>query len=61
MHDAVSNDLRIVKNERNCLIHDRPLSAQSLSWHDLANWWADREGLTGQTERDLVQPVPAPA
>jgi len=50
--DAVNNDLRIVKNEQNCLIYDRPLTApRGLTWRDLAAWWADREKLTGQPER----------
>ena len=51
--DAVNNDLRIVKNEQNCLIYDRPLAAQGLTWRDLAAWWADREKLTGQPERAI--------
>ena len=33
--DAVNNDLRIVKNENNCLIYDRALSARGL---DGATW-----------------------
>jgi very-short-patch-repair endonuclease len=49
--DAVNNDLRIVKNEKNCLIYDRPLAARGLTRHDLTAWWADREKLTGQPER----------
>ena len=51
--DAVNNDLRIVKNEQNCLIYDRPLAAHGLTWRDLAAWWADREKLTGQPERAI--------
>ena len=51
--DAVNNDLRIVKNEQNCLIYDRPLAARGLTWRDLTAWWADREKLTGQPERAI--------
>jgi hypothetical protein len=51
--DAVNNDLRIVKNEQNCLIYDRPLAAHGLTWRDLAAWWADREKLTVQPERAI--------
>jgi hypothetical protein len=47
--DAVNNDLRIVKNEKNCLIYDRPLGARGLTWRALADW----EKLTGQPERTI--------
>ena len=53
--DAVNNDLRIVKNEKNCLIYDRPLGARGLTWRALADWWADREKLTGQPERAIYR------
>jgi hypothetical protein len=53
--DAVNNDLRIVKNEKNCLVYDRPLAARGLSWRDLAAWWADREKPTGQPERAIYR------
>ncbi len=53
--DAVNNDLRIVKNEKNCLIYDRPLGVRGLTWRDLADWWADREKLTGQPERAIYR------
>ena len=51
--DAVNNDLCIVKNEKNCLIYDRPLASRGLTWRDLADWWADREKLAGQLERTI--------
>jgi hypothetical protein len=51
--DAVNNDLRIVKNEQNCMIYDRPLATRGLTWRDLTVWWADREKLTGQPERAI--------
>lgn len=53
LDDAVNNDLRIVKNEQNCLIYDRPLAARGLTWRDVTAWWADREKLTGQPERAI--------
>ena len=51
--DAVNNALRIVKNENNCLIYDRPLGARGLTLRALADWWADREKLTGQPEHTI--------
>jgi very-short-patch-repair endonuclease len=54
LDDAINNDLRIVKNEQNCLIYDRPLGARGLTWHDLTVWWADRKNLTSQPERTVA-------
>jgi hypothetical protein len=51
LDDAVNNDLRVVRNEENCLVYDRPLSGHGLLWSELAAWWAEREQLTGQSER----------
>jgi hypothetical protein len=48
LDDAVNNDLRIVRNEENCLIYDRPLAGHGLLWSELADWWADRD----RTEAD---------
>jgi len=51
LHDAVNNDLRIVRNEENCLVYDRPLAGHGLLWSELADWWADREHMTNQPKR----------
>jgi very-short-patch-repair endonuclease len=53
LDDAVNNDLRIVRNERNCLVYDQPLAAHGLTWAELTAWWADREGLAGRPERQI--------
>lgn len=51
LDDAVNNDLRVVRNEENCLVYDRPLSGDGLLWSELSAWWADREQLTGESKR----------
>ncbi|SES40044.1 hypothetical protein [Lentzea albida] len=51
--DALNNDVRVVKNEQFCLVYDRPLAAHGLTWADLTNWWAEREGLTGAPPREI--------
>lgn len=51
LDDAVNNDLRIVRNEENCLVYDQPLAGHGLLWSELAGWWTDREHLAGQPER----------
>ena len=48
LDDAVNNDLRIVRNEENCLVYDRPLAGHGLLWSELADWWADREHMADQ-------------
>jgi len=44
--DAINNDIAITANEKFCLIYDRPLDAGGLTWSQLTDWWAEREGLT---------------
>ncbi|WP_432844224.1 tetratricopeptide repeat protein [Dactylosporangium sp. CA-092794] len=57
--DAVNNDLRIVRHEEHCLVYDRPLSADGLTWRDLTTWWAARDGTmeapTVEVERSLYR------
>lgn len=55
LDDAVNNDLRIVRNERGCLVYDRPLGTHGLTWRELTAWWADREGMSGATGREVSQ------
>lgn len=38
--DALNNDVLVVKNEQFCLVYDRPLGAQGLTWAELTSWWA---------------------
>ncbi|GAB3900979.1 hypothetical protein GCM10029964_089120 [Kibdelosporangium lantanae] len=51
--DALNNDVQVVKNERSCLIYNRPLTSRGLTWADLTSWWADREGLTEAPAREV--------
>lgn len=53
LDDAVNNDLRIVQNEKGCLVYDRPLAAHGLTWAELTDWWADREGMNGAAASDI--------
>ncbi|SPT51153.1 hypothetical protein [Actinomadura madurae] len=53
LDDAVNNDLRIVRNEHNCLVYDRALAAHGLTWAELSDWWADRQGMTGEPAADI--------
>jgi hypothetical protein len=51
LHDAISNDLKVVENEQYCLIYDKPLSMTGLTWRQLTAWWAKSDGLDGEEER----------
>ena len=53
LDDAINNDLRLTRNEQNCLVYDRPLAAHGLTWAELAAWWSDRQGMAGEPEHDI--------
>jgi hypothetical protein len=53
--DALNNDVRVVRNER-VLPRLRPATGGAkLTWADLTSWWADREGLTGASAREVAR------
>ncbi|MGJ9384915.1 hypothetical protein [Salipaludibacillus sp. CF4.18] len=37
--DSLNNDIKIVKNEENCLVYDQPIPTSGLFWKDLVSWW----------------------
>lgn len=39
--DALNNDIRITKNEKQCLVYDRAIPSTGLMWNDLVSWYAD--------------------
>src|SRR2546423_3831577 len=53
LSDAINNDIKIIKNEQYCLVYDRPIGLDGLTWGDLAAWWSDREQLSHLNERQL--------
>ncbi|TJY42402.1 hypothetical protein E5161_10435 [Cohnella pontilimi] len=56
--DSINNDIKIVKNEKNCLVYDREIPNTGLNWSDLVSWWADLNGLSindKPTEIDLYK------
>jgi len=54
LRDAVNNVIEITDNAEFCLIYDRPLGEQALSWRELTAWWASTQGLTG-SDRDSAR------
>ncbi|MBM0235523.1 hypothetical protein JNW91_29375 [Micromonospora sp. STR1_7] len=51
--DAVNNDIALVENEQYCLVYDRPLGPNGLTWQELTDWWTGREGLTGRSPAEV--------
>ncbi len=50
LRDAVNNVIEIVKNAEHCLVFDRPLGPEGLTWQALVDWWRARQGLSGERE-----------
>lgn len=40
LRDALANTLEITENGHTCLIYDRPLPEEGLTWGALVRWWA---------------------
>lgn len=59
LRDAIHNRIEITKNEQYCLIYDRPISPDGLTFKELLNWWRERESLESKDDtivgRELYQ------
>lgn len=43
LDNALENDIKIVKNEDECLIFDLPINNSNLTIGDLKKWWSDKK------------------
>ena len=43
--DALNNDIRITKNENQCLIYNRPIPSTGVMWNDLVDWYAEEKNI----------------
>jgi very-short-patch-repair endonuclease len=50
LRDAVNNVIEIVKNAEHCLVFDRPLGPEGLTWQALVDWWRARQGSSDERE-----------
>jgi hypothetical protein len=50
LRDAINNVIEIVENAEYCLVYDRPLGGDGLTWGELTEWWA------AKTESDPTEP-----
>lgn len=41
--DALNNHIKIVRNEQYCLVYDRPLPSNGLTYAELVAWWRERD------------------
>ena len=44
--DALNNDIRITRNENQCLIYNRSIPSSGVMWNDLVEWYAVENNLT---------------
>ncbi len=44
--DALNNTIDIVEGAERCLIYDRPLPPDGLTWTELVGWWASIQSIT---------------
>jgi hypothetical protein len=52
LKDAVNNTIEIVENAEFCLVYDRPLAENGLTWLDLISWWTSEYEQSAVSEQD---------
>lgn len=45
LRDALNNDIEIVRNGEYCLVYDKPILADGLTYSNLIQWWRQRQGI----------------
>lgn len=53
IEDALTNNIRIVKNQDYCLVYDKPISINGLTWNEMAEWWKDKNQLDKEKIEDI--------
>lgn len=52
--DAINNDIVILSNQESCLVYDRPIGDDGLTWAEVVDWWAQHpEGGVDETAARL--------
>lgn len=44
--DALNNDIRITRNENQCLVYNRSIPSSGVMWNELVEWYAAENNLT---------------
>jgi hypothetical protein len=53
--DALNNDIKLVENDEYCLVYDRPLPEEGLTWQQLVSWWSHTQGCGETPEREVAR------
>ncbi|WP_234432231.1 hypothetical protein [Streptomyces sp. NRRL S-378] len=53
--DVAGGVIEITRNKAYCLLYDRPVGAEGLTWGALAKWWSLQDGMYGAPEGVRLQ------
>ncbi len=51
--DSITNEIRIVRNEKYCLVYDRAILSHGLLWTELVEWWSERANASCLEEAEI--------
>lgn len=52
--DALNNDIRITRNENQCLVYNRSIPSSGVMWNDLVEWYAAENNLTDDQNPEVA-------
>ena len=52
--DALNNDIRITKNENQCLIYERSIPTTGVMWSDLVEWYASENNISDTKNQEVA-------
>ncbi|MGQ4484340.1 hypothetical protein ACN6LM_002669 [Streptomyces sp. SAS_281] len=55
MSQVIDGAIEIVEHEDNCLIYDRPLTEDGLTWGQLVDWWRERNRMGEADDRTVAR------
>lgn len=53
--DSLSNNIRIVNNEEHCLVFDKKIPDEGLSWSDMVTWYAEKYSVSHNAEDSYIK------
>ena len=52
--DALNNDIRITRNEDQCLIYNKPIPTNGVMWNELVSWYSEQYGISVEPEKQFI-------